>query len=82
MNKDIWKYICDKYYSVFVPGTLGISPDTYLVPVSNGLGDRHIKNATMGFINVTERSHWMTFDTAFIHINTSLNSIHSSHDTW
>ena len=36
---------CDKYYSVFAPGTLGIWPDTYLVPVSNGLGDRHIKNA-------------------------------------
>ena len=48
-----WK--CDKYYPVFAPGTLRISPDTYLVPVSNGFGERHIKNATMGFINVTER---------------------------
>ena len=69
---------CDKYNSVFAPGTLGILPDTYLVPVtvSNGLGDRHIKNATMGFINVTERNHWMTLNTAFIHINTSINSIH------
>ena len=36
----------------------------------------------MGFINVTERNQRMTFDTAFIHINTSLNSIHSSHITW
>ena len=67
---------CDQYNSVFAPGTLGILPDTYLVPVSNGLGDRHIKNATMGFINVTERNHCMTIYTAFIHINTSLNNIH------
>ena len=29
-----------------------------------------------GFINVTERTHWMTLNTAFIHINTSINSIH------
>ena len=73
----------DKYYSVFAPGTLGILPDTYLVPViNNGLGERHIKNATMGFINVTERNHWMTFDTAFIHINTSLHSTLSSQNTW
>ena len=29
-----------------------------------------------GFINVTERNHWMTLNTAFIHINISINSIH------
>ena len=29
--------ICNKYISVFAPGTLGILPDTYLVPVSNWL---------------------------------------------
>ena len=28
---------CNKYISVFAPGTLGILPDTYLVPVSHGL---------------------------------------------
>ena len=32
-------YTCNKYISVFAPGTLGILPDTYLVPVSHGLGD-------------------------------------------
>ena len=69
-------FLCDKYISVFAPGTLGILPDTYLVPVSYGLGDRHIKIATMGFINVTERNHWMTSNTAFIHIDTSINSIY------
>ena len=34
----IWSK-CNKYISVFAPGTLGILPDTYLVPVSHGLGD-------------------------------------------
>ena len=66
---------CDKYIAVFTPCTLGILPDTYLVPLSYGLGDRHFKHATMGFINVTERNHWMTLNTTFIHINTSINSI-------
>ena len=26
--------ICNKYKNVFAPGTLGVLPDTYLVPVS------------------------------------------------
>ena len=30
---------CNKYISVFAPGTLGILPDTDLVPVSHGSGD-------------------------------------------
>ena len=35
---------CNKYKYVFAPGTLGILPDTYLVPVSHilGLAVRHI----------------------------------------
>ena len=28
-----------------------------------------------GFINVTERNHWMTLNTAFIHTKTSINII-------
>ena len=32
-----FQYLCNKYISVFAQGTLGILPDTYLVPVSNGL---------------------------------------------
>ena len=37
-------HICNRYMYVFAPGTLGILPDTYLVPVSHiiGLGVRHI----------------------------------------
>ena len=31
-------YICNKYKNVFAPGTLGVLPDTYLVPVSYILG--------------------------------------------
>ena len=82
--------MCNKYISVFAPGTLGILPDTYLVQVSHGLGDiisiyqymdiKYQNNlqymGLWGFINVTERNHWMTLNTAFIHINTSINSIH------
>ena len=30
---------------VIAPGTLGITPDTYLVLVGTGFGERHIKNA-------------------------------------
>ena len=30
---------------VIAPGTLGITPDTYPDLVSNGFGERHIKNA-------------------------------------
>ena len=83
-------YYCNKYISVFAPGTLGILPDFYLVPVSHGLGDiisiyqymdiKYHNNlqymGLWGFINVTERNHRMTLNTAFIHINTSINSIH------
>ena len=41
-------YPCDKYYSVFAPGTLGISPDIYPHPVSKGFGERHIKMPPWG----------------------------------
>ena len=92
--------MCNKYISVFAPGTLWILPDTYLVPVSNGLlGDivsmyqnmdikyqnnlqymgfsNIIINYNMGlwgFINVTERNHWMALNIAFSHIKTSITA--------
>ena len=56
---------CNKYISVFAPGTLGILPDMYLVPVSNGLlgdivsmfqnlGVKYQNNLQhMGFSNIT-----------------------------
>ena len=30
-----FKWLCNKYKYLFAPGTLGILPDTYLVPVSH-----------------------------------------------
>ena len=68
--------LCNKYNYIFAPGTLGILPDTYLVPVSYAMG--HEIGISMPYeytwgLSMEQRGTTkLTIYTAFIHIKTSL----------
>ena len=70
--------ICNKYNSVFVPGTLGILPDTYLVPVSYAMGQEIDISMpyeyTWGLSMEQRGTTELTIYTTFIHIKTSLTA--------
>ena len=70
--------MCNKYNDVFAPGTLGILPDTYLVPVSYAMdpeiGISLPYEYTLGLSMEQRGTTELTIYTAFIHIKTSLTA--------
>ena len=69
---------CNTYKYVFAPGTVGILPDTYLVPVSHVMGQELGISMPYEYTwGLSMEQGWatdLTINTAFIHIKTSLTA--------
>ena len=75
-------YLCNKYIPVFAPGTLGILPDAYLVPVSNGLlGDIVSMYQNMN-IKYQNNLLYMGFSNITINYNMGLSKISMIYNIW
>ena len=70
--------LCNKYKYVFAPGTLGILPDTYLVPVSYVMGQELRTSMPYEYMRGLSMEQRGTTDlkiyTAFIHIKISITA--------